>query len=128
MVGLGPGLTPSSDDMLAGLVLLSVLYKVNAGSARGPTRLISEVVSAEARGRTTLLSEEFLRQACSGNGNEPVVRLCSALLTRPSKTVQNETRHVLNIGATSGTDTTLGIALGARFCIGSPSGLAERDS
>jgi hypothetical protein len=126
LVGLGPGLTPSSDDMLAGLVLLSGLYSANGGRTSHSIRLLSEVIGEEVCGRTTRLSEEFLLQACSGNGNEPVLGLCSALLTGRKRSVEEETIRVLQIGETSGTDMILGVVLGARFCSGLPSGLAGR--
>ena len=118
LIGLGPGLTPSSDDMLAGLVLLCVLYKRNRRSAPHATRLIAHVIGSEAYGRTTFLSEEYLKQAASGRGNEPVMRLCSALLTGEPESVEQETKCVLAIGETSGTDTILGIVLGTMLCIG----------
>lgn len=127
LIGLGPGLTPSSDDMLAGLVLLCVLYAKNRGCAQRANRLIAQVTAEEARGRTTLLSEEYLRQAASGRGNEPVMRLCAALLTGGQEMVERETRRVLAIGETSGTDTVLGIVLGTMFCAGRQSGLVWRE-
>jgi Protein of unknown function (DUF2877) len=127
LIGLGPGLTPSSDDMLAGLVLLGLLYSDNTGRAQRRSRLIAEVAAAEARGKTTLLSEEYLRQAASGRGNEPVMRLCAALMTGGRDSVERETRRVLAIGETSGTDTVLGIALGTKLCTGRQSGLIWRE-
>ena len=123
LIGLGPGLTPSSDDMLAGLVLLCVLYAKNSGRARRASRLIALVTAEEARGRTTVLSEEYLMQAASGRGNEPVMRLCAALLTGERESVERETRRVLAIGETSGTDTVLGIVLGTMLCMGRRSSL-----
>ena len=128
LIGLGPGLTPSSDDMLAGLVLVSVLYAKNRGYVQGVSRVLTQVVAEEARGRTTILSEEYLRQAASGRGNEPVIRLCAVLLTGGPESVERETRRVLAIGETSGTDTVLGIVLGMMLCMGSQSGLARRES
>ena len=125
LIGLGPGLTPSTDDMLAGLVLLCVLYSKNCDRAPRATRLIAQAISREARGRTTILSEEYLRQASSGRGNEPVTRLCAALLTGSRESVERETRRVLQIGESSGTDMTLGIALGAMLCLGKRSSLAQ---
>jgi hypothetical protein len=125
LIGLGPGLTPSSDDMLAGLVLLCVLYSKNRDRAQQATRLIAQAITREARGRTTILSEEYLRQASSGRGNEPVTRLCTALLTGSGESVERETRRVLQIGESSGTDITLGIALGAMLCLGQQSSLAQ---
>lgn|GEM_PF-1991005 len=128
LIGLGPGLTPSSDDMLAGLVLLCVLYGKNRGCAQRASQLLAQVIAEEARGRTTLLSEEFLRQAASGRGNEPIIRLCAALLTGRRDSVERETRSLLAIGETSGTDTVLGIVLGAMFCTGRRLGLIEGES
>jgi hypothetical protein len=128
LMGLGPGLTPSSDDMLAGLVLLSVLYSENRGSPERPTGLIARATSAQARGRTTLLSEEYLMQAALGRGNESPMRLCAALLSGGRKSVERETKRVLSIGETSGTDTVLGILLGTMLCMGRRSGLAWRES
>jgi len=75
LIGLGPGLTPSSDDMLAGLVLLCVHYSKNCDRAQRATRLLVQATREEARGRTTILSEEYLRQASAGRGNEPATRL-----------------------------------------------------
>ena len=128
LIGLGPGLTPSSDDMLAGLVLLCVLYAKNCGRAQRASQLIAQVTAAEAPGRTTIISKEYLGQAASGRGNEPVMRLCAALLTGRRESVSLETRRVLAIGETSGTDTVLGIVLGTTLCLGKHSGLAWRES
>lgn len=127
LVGLGPGLTPSSDDMLSGLVLLCVLYARSRGSLLGAGRLISEATAERAQGRTTALSEECLRQAALGRGNEPVMRLCEALLTSKPKIVERETMRVLTIGETSGTDIALGVVLGTMLCTGKPLGLAARE-
>lgn len=128
LIGLGPGLTPSSDDMLAGLVLLCVLYAKNRGCAQRASQVIAQVTAAEAPGKTTILSEEYLRQAASGRGNEPVMRLCTALLTGGRESVERETRRVLAIGETSGTDTVLGIVLGTVLCMGRHWSLAWRES
>jgi hypothetical protein len=127
LIGLGPGLTPSSDDMLAGLVLLCLLYAKNRGCKKGASQLMAQVTAKEARGRTTLLSEEYLRQAAWGRGNEPVMRLCAALLTGGRELVERETRIVLAIGETSGTDTVLGIVLGTMLCMDKELSLEKRE-
>jgi len=128
LVGLGPGLTPSSDDVLAGLVLVCALYGNKLGIAQRASQLVARATVAEARGKTTLLSEECLMQAALGRGNEPALRLCDALLTGGRESVERETRRVLAIGETSGTDTVLGIVLGTTLCMGRRSGLAGRAS
>jgi uncharacterized protein DUF2877 len=128
IVGLGPGLTPSSDDMLAALVLLCVLYSRNVGRTKRQLMPIAHAVASLSPGRTTALSEEFLRQATSGRGNERITRLCSAMLTEGKESVELETKRVLGIGETSGTDAVLGVVLGALFCLGLKSGLASGGS
>jgi len=128
LIGLGPGLTPSADDMLAGLVLMCMIYSKEAGHLRRASELVARTTVAEAHGRTTIISEEYLGQAALGRGNERALRLCEALLTGGRESVARETKRVLAIGATSGTDTVLGISLGLMFCTGGRSGLARRDS
>ena len=73
-----------------------------------------------------MLSEEFLMQAALGRGNERVSRLCEALLTAGPGVVERETKRVLSIGETSGTDTALGVILGTMLCTGRRIGLAMR--
>jgi hypothetical protein len=127
LIGLGPGLTPSSDDMLAGLVLLCVLYGQNSGCAQHACRLAAKLVAEEAHGRTTLLSEEYLKQAALGRGNEQAIRLCTAVLTGSRKSVERETRRMLEIGESSGTDTVLGIVIGATLCLNKQLSLERRE-
>jgi len=126
LVGLGPGLTPSSDDLLAGLVLMCALYARNFGRARRAILVVTRAVAEQPPGRTTILSEEFLRQAASGRGNERVMGLCTSMLTGGRESVERETERVLAIGETSGTDTVLGVVLGTMLCAGTRFGSEER--
>ncbi len=128
LIGLGPGLTPSSDDMLAGLVLACALCSEYLGHSRRAARFVAEATVAEARGKTTTLSEEYLRQAAAGRGNEPVMKLCEALLTGSRASVERWTVRLLALGDTSGTDAVLGILLGIKFCTGQRSGLSWGES
>jgi hypothetical protein len=128
LLGLGPGLTPSSDDMLSGLMLQCSLYSRNRGYLRDATRLVCRAVEAGSGGRTTRLSEEFLRQAAQGRANEPVMRLCEASLTAGREEVSRETKRILAIGETSGTDIALGVVLGGMLCTRGRIGLASRES
>jgi len=128
LIGLGPGLTPSADDMLAGLALFSGLYWINTRKAERPSRLIAKGIRAEVSGRTTRLSEEFLKQAAFVKGNESVLGLCSALLTKGTATVERESKRVLGIGETSGTDIVLGVILGGLACMGGSLRKAEGEA
>jgi len=116
LIGLGPGLTPSSDDMLTTLVLFLLLYAKNTGKAVQESRLMARGITREVKNRTTRLSEEYLTQAALGRGNESVTRLCKEILTGGIDSVRMETRRVLSLGETSGTDAVLGIIVGGMLC------------
>ena len=116
LVGLGPGLTPSSDDMLAGILSIIRLHDSKSGSKRRIDALSKAVISIPS-GRTTLVSEELLKQAALGNVNESISGLCSAILTEDQRTVEIETKRVLSIGGSSGMDTIVGIVIGAGLCL-----------
>lgn len=118
LIGLGPGLTPSGDDVLAGLEVLLGLYSINTQRMESAYKLVVYAVGAEVDGRTTRLSEEFLRQAAVIGCNESLMKLCSAMLTGGIDDVKRETRRVLGLGGTSGTDVVLGVVLGAAICSG----------
>jgi hypothetical protein len=131
LVGLGPGLTPSADDVLAGVALFCVLYSKSRG-LQAPCGPVSRAIEAQPGGRTTRLSEEFLAQAALGSGNEAAMQLCGAVLMGKPEDVEEGTRAVLAIGETSGTDTVLGVVLGVvlggMLCIGMPFRLEARGS
>jgi hypothetical protein len=127
LVGLGPGLTPSSDDVLAGMVLLMLLYSRNSGATRVASEVFAGAIVAEAAGRTTMLSEAFLKQAADGRGSEALMALCEAVLAGESEDVARSTMRVLACGETSGTDAVLGVVLGGQLCLGGES-RSRRDS
>lgn len=119
LIGLGPGLTPSSDDMLAGMALFMVIYSRSSRTSVPGCDAAVNAVAGECAGRTTALSEAYLRQAAAGRGNDTVMDLCEALLTGGEEAVVQVSRRLLGIGMTSGTDALLGVVLGGWLCIGS---------
>ena len=116
LIGLGPGLTPSADDALAGLMIMVGLYSSSSGRLTSISSLLMRVVAAEAIGRTTRLSEECLKQAALGRGGELVMNLCAAILTEGPASVSRATSRALAVGASSGTDTVFGVILGTMLC------------
>jgi hypothetical protein len=113
LAGLGPGLTPSGDDLLTGFMLMISLYAKNTGRIQEKVTRINGAVLSGALGRTTTLSEEYLIQAAQGRGNESATTLCRELLTGNEGSIEQAVRNIAIIGETSGTDTALGIILGA---------------
>jgi hypothetical protein len=108
VVGRGPGVTPSGDDVLVGV--LAVLTSRHSGT-RGAR-------AVELLGRallpllptTTDVSAHLLRQAANGLFCRDVHELVSALLGDPSAPPLSEkVGRVIEIGATSGADTCEGV-------------------
>jgi len=117
-IGLGPGLTPSSDDALAGMILACLLFEANRGIENGPARVLARAIEEGAIGRTTPLSQEYLAQAARGRGGEVAMALCEELFTGAPASVERETLRMLALGESSGTDTVVGIAIGTMLSIG----------
>jgi hypothetical protein len=111
LVGLGPGLTPSGDDFLAGLALVSATPGTPAAVHHAALR---EVVKA-ARARTNLISHAAMDHAVNGRSRQRIHRLLHALAAGEPHDIEAAARAVLAIGKTSGTDIVLGMQAGLRL-------------
>jgi hypothetical protein len=104
LLGLGPGLTPAGDDVLAGVL---VTY---AHLGPGLPALASRV--RERAHVTTTLSADLLHHAGERRAAAPVLGLLDALVgARP---VAPALADLLAVGSTSGHDTATGVLLAAR--------------
>jgi hypothetical protein len=108
LIGLGPGLTPSGDDFLTGLMTTFHLPQCPCQSLIG----FSEQVIANARGLTNDISYMTLKLAAKGKARESIVRLLHLALTGEEHEVIPALNEVLKIGSSSGTDIALGIVSG----------------
>ena len=118
LVGLGPGLTPSGDDVLAG-VLLSL--RLLGGAIRGGTRAVwladwlSTAVTSDAADRTTSVSATLLHCAARGQAAAEVAAVLRAFAGQepagPAAT------RLLAAGHTSGADLAWGLAAGCRAAL-----------
>jgi len=115
LVGLGPGLTPAADDMLLGLMISMLYISENFNQTIIDVKKINKDIISIISGRTTIISEEFLREASVGKVNEAVASLMENLLTSRQRELENYVRNVLDLGGTSGTDTVFGIILGSHL-------------
>lgn len=98
LAGLGPGLTPSGDDVLAGILLVASLTE-----RFSPPDLRAAAETA----RTHDISLSFLRWAANGHSIEPVHELLFAVAAgRPTRQAE---QRVAAVGATSGHDLLLGL-------------------
>lgn len=104
--GLGPGLTPSGDDLLAGLALG---LRAARGSLPEP---LAESVSSAINGRTTDLAAARVRHAVAGHPDERVHQLLGALVTHAEIDLAATVRALLAYGHSSGADTLVGLLVG----------------
>jgi Protein of unknown function (DUF2877) len=105
LVGAGPGLTPSGDDVLCG-VLLGLRVHGPASAALVPAlwREVQPRLTA-----TTSLSAALLAEAAQGYAVPPVVRLTEALVGGDEAQVAAAVPAVLTIGHSSGADLLGGL-------------------
>lgn len=111
LVGLGPGLTPSGDDALVGV--LAVLHRL-APAGEGSLDLLHTAVLEHVH-RTGDISAHYLRLAAAGHVGERLVALCDALASGARDEVDAATAAVVATGATSGADALLGVVSGLRL-------------
>ncbi len=108
-IGLGPGLTPSGDDALVGL--LAVLGTTDQASA---LQRLRASMDQRLKG-TTDYSGRLLQLAGLGEVHEGILDVLQAA-DDPRK-LPAAVERLLTLGATSGADTFIGIAAGARFLV-----------
>lgn len=111
IAGLGPGLTPSGDDVLAGLLAFRWWAAV-AGIWPGGDALRAAVRDA-AMPRTTRLAGQLLAAAEHGHVAAPLAGLLAGLVGRTG-TFPPDLAGLLAIGATSGGDLLGGVRLAGR--------------
>jgi hypothetical protein len=102
LVGAGPGLTPSGDDVLCGVLLGLRL----AGRLDGVAHLGGVVRPRLAA--TTTLSAALLVEAAEGYAVPDLVRLAAALARGDGPAAESATRAVAAVGHTSGRDLLAG--------------------
>ncbi|WP_214416074.1 DUF2877 domain-containing protein [Sphaerisporangium fuscum] len=112
LMGLGPGLTPSGDDMLAGLLVALRLL----GAATGVSRAVwladwlAATVAFDAPARTTPISSTLLQCAARGQGCSDALAVLRAIAgERP---LAPAAHRLLRLGHTSGADLAWGLSAG----------------
>ncbi|MGC9394941.1 MAG: DUF2877 domain-containing protein [Anaerolineae bacterium] len=110
IAGLGPGLTPSGDDFLAGVMLGMRIANSELRITHHASRITHHVscIFAAAAPRTTRLSRAFLHAASQGLADEHWHHLLAALSAEDPARLEYTTTRVLNHGASSGLDMVAG--------------------
>lgn len=104
LIGLGPGLTPSGDDALAG-------SECALHAAGHPMAGFLQSALADVETRTTTVSVALLRHAARGAAAERVHRLLDGLLARDPAALGPAIDAAVRYGGTSGSDLLVGVLL-----------------
>lgn len=101
LIGFGPGLTPSCDDFISGIILL-LYYK-------DYDRNFLQKLVTLARNRTTLLSYHMIRNAAAGKAYKSYLDLIKVLSGGEGDSFATLIDRVLRYGASSGADFLFGV-------------------
>jgi len=115
IVGLGPGLTPSGDDVLAGLLV--ALRALGGAVPHGRTAIwladwLGAAVTADAGTRTTALAATLLHCAAAGQASAEVTAVLRGV--GGADPLGPAVRRLLAVGHTSGADLAFGLLAGCR--------------
>ena len=113
LAGLGPGLTPSGDDLLAGFVAAWTLAREGLGRTARADAVAAAVLQGAAS-RASTLGRCWLEYGARGEVAEPHGALLAALCDGEARALEARALAVLGIGATSGADWLTGVVLGGR--------------
>ncbi|MDE0332668.1 MAG: DUF2877 domain-containing protein [Nitrospinae bacterium] len=104
LVGLGPGLTPSGDDFLCG-----VMMTLRALGLMDILNRVSEAVLKQAVYRTSRISRAHLECAARGQGAQALHETISAMGVADEARLSSALHALDNIGHTSGWDSLAGV-------------------
>jgi hypothetical protein len=113
VIGFGPGLTPSTDDFLTGLMIAMLYARQYFGIDLTRVYEINRVIVAETVYRTTKVSSEMLQFASRGEVADHIRRLMISLFSEKDKEeLIKNICSVIETGETSGSDLVAGAYIG----------------
>ena len=113
LAGLGPGLTPSGDDFLAGFAAAWILVGDALDLDGVARRRVTDAVFMGAAGGASALGLAWLGHALRGELLEPMTRFVEAFLDVEVRDLGAAARGALMVGTSSGTDWMVGFLLAA---------------
>jgi hypothetical protein len=106
-LGRGKGLTPSGDDILVGLL---AVHAVSGMFSQTFLHVLKEIIQAEPI--TTDVSIEYLQYALNGKFSSVIVHIMNDILTEESTELKQHFSDLVQVGHSSGVDSSFGILLG----------------
>jgi hypothetical protein len=112
LIGLGPGLTPSGDDIVMGAAAMLVWRARLGGFPPDSLEFLVATIREEAPHRTNRISARLLEYACRGVLYAPAMELGTALLAGDISGVGVPAERLLAIGSSTGMNMAAGLAAG----------------
>jgi hypothetical protein len=109
LIGMGPGLTPSGDDYLIGLLAALTMFRPQAL----PSLSESMLQHLHSGPVTTDISNHYLKAACNGQFVEWFITFYKNFVTQ--KDWKSSLNLIAQMGHSSGTDTLLGFQAGILY-------------
>lgn len=110
-IGRGPGLTPSGDDMLTGLLASLEMQGLLSLELRAS---LKEYLDRQGLKRTTQVAYEYLLYALRGFFHGSIQELCMAFASLDEGRFNQALIEMERVGHTSGIDTILGMLIGIK--------------
>ncbi|MCI0480496.1 MAG: DUF2877 domain-containing protein [Candidatus Dadabacteria bacterium] len=121
ILGLGPGLTPSCDDFLAGLLMsLGFAGRYFYGKDEAAARFFKkagDTIYRLSKEKTTIYSRGLIGDARRGEGPEAALLLIGNLVTGSPEDTASAAKTLIGMGAATGADMAVGIFYGVRFLV-----------
>ena len=118
LIGLGPGLTPSGDDFLGGvLIALSLVHRQDIAA------LLYADICPYLVTRTGPISRTHLVAASAGQGLETLHLAINSVIEGNVEMIPTRVHHIERIGSSSGWDALAGACVVLRACLVQPAGL-----
>lgn len=110
-IGRGPGLTPSGDDMMTGLLASMEMQGILSLDLRAT---LKEYLEQQGLKRTTPVACEYLLYALRGFFHASIRNLCMAFSNGDGQQFSSALEEMEKIGHTSGIDTIIGMLIGIK--------------
>ncbi len=110
-IGFGVGLTPSSDDVLCGIlaVISYACFKINNKKWCMDAKRFAKKVYQASISKTTIVSEQMLKHAKDGRFSRTYHMFIKSLMLKDTLDIEDMALDVMKHGATSGKDFLLGV-------------------
>ncbi|BEP28841.1 oxamate carbamoyltransferase subunit AllH family protein [Helicovermis profundi] len=109
IIGFGPGLTPSIDDFLSGLMIMSIHLARYFELDTTKIKRINRLIYTSSLEKTTKVSEEMLKNSMNEKSSLGFLNVIKSILYESNLDTEKTILEAIKYGDTSGSDFLLGV-------------------